>query len=71
MKINVQAVNFDVDRKLIDFLNTRLQKLEQYYDKIVGIDVNLRVENTSDKENKSVDVLVKIPGDDIITFSVL
>lgn len=66
MKINVQAVNFDVDRKLIDFLNTRLQKLEQYYDKIVGVDVNLRVENTSDKENKSVDVLVKIPGDDII-----
>lgn len=66
MKINVQAVNFNVDRKLVDFLNTRLEKLEQYYDKIVGIDVNLRVENTSDKENKCVDILVKIPGDDLI-----
>lgn len=66
MKINVQAVGFSVDRKLVDFLNDRLGKLEQYYDKIVGVDVTLRVENTSDKENKQVDVLVKIPGDDLI-----
>lgn len=66
MKINVQAVNFNVDRKLVDFLNVRLEKLEQYYDKIVGIDVTLHVENTSDKENKCVDVLVKIPGDDLV-----
>ncbi|WP_372473640.1 ribosome hibernation-promoting factor, HPF/YfiA family [Capnocytophaga sp. ARDL2] len=66
MKINVQAVGFSADRKLVDFLNERLGKLEQYYDKIVGIDVNLHVENTSDKENKQVDVLVKIPGDDLI-----
>src|SRR5690554_2308580 len=66
MKVNIQAVNFNVDRKLVDFINERLEKLEQYYDKIVGIDVSLRTENTSDKENKSVDILIKIPGDDLI-----
>ncbi len=66
MKVNIQAVNFNIDRKLVDFINERLGKLEQYYDKIVGIDVFLRTENTSDKENKSVDILVKIPGDDLV-----
>jgi len=66
MKVNIQAVNFNVDKKLVDFINERLEKLEQYYDKIVGIDVSLRTENSSDKENKSVDILVKIPGDDLI-----
>ena len=66
MKVNVQAVNFNVDRKLVDFINNRLEKLEQYFDKIIDIDVNLHVENTSDKENKSADVIVKIPGDDIV-----
>ncbi len=66
MKVNIQAVNFNVDRKLVDFINERLGKLEQYYDKIVGIDVSLHTENTSGKENKSVDILVKIPGDDLI-----
>ncbi|WP_177762434.1 ribosome hibernation-promoting factor, HPF/YfiA family [Flavobacterium sp. I3-2] len=66
MKVDIQAVNFNVDRKLVDFINIRLEKLEQYFDKIVDIDVNLRVENTSDKENKSADIIVKIPGDDIV-----
>ena len=66
MKVDIQAVNFNVDRKLVDFINIRLEKLEQYFDKIVDIDVNLRVENTSDKENKSADVIVKVPGDDIV-----
>lgn len=66
MKVNIQAVNFNVDRKLVDFINIRLEKLEQYFDKIVGIDVSLRTENTSEKENKSVDILVKIPGDDLV-----
>lgn len=66
MKVNIQAVNFNVDRKLVDFLNERLEKLFKYYDKIVGIDVSLRTENTSDKENKSVDIIVQIPGDDLI-----
>lgn len=66
MKVNVQAVNFNVDKKLVDFLNIRLEKLQQFYDKIVGIDVSLRTENTSDKENKSVDIIVRIPGDDLV-----
>lgn len=66
MKVNIQAVNFNVDRKLVDFINKKTEKLEQYYDKIVGIDVYLKVENTSEKENKTADVLVKIPGDDLV-----
>lgn len=66
MKVNVQAVNFNIDRKLVDFINIRLVKLQQFYDKIVGIDVSLHTENTSDKENKSVDIIVRIPGDDLV-----
>jgi len=66
MKVNVQAINFNVDRKLVDFINIRLEKLQQFYDKIVGIDVSLHTENKSDKENKSVDIIVRIPGDDLV-----
>ncbi|PJR03158.1 ribosome hibernation-promoting factor, HPF/YfiA family [Avrilella dinanensis] len=66
MKVNIQAVNFNVDRKLVDFVNKKTEKLEKFYDKIVGIDVFLKVENTSEKENKTADVLVKIPGDDLV-----
>jgi putative sigma-54 modulation protein len=66
MKVNVHAVNFTVDRKLVDFIQERMEKLEKYYDKIVSFDVFLKVEKTSDKENKIVEVKVHVPGDDLM-----
>ena len=66
MKVNVHAVNFAVDKKLLDFIQERMEKLEKYYDKIVSFDVFLKVEKTSDKENKIVEVKVHVPGDDLM-----
>jgi putative sigma-54 modulation protein len=66
MKVNVNAVNFAIDKKLVHFIEDRMSKLEKYYDKIVGSDVFLKVENTSDKENKIVEVKILVPGDDFI-----
>ncbi|MES2575808.1 MAG: ribosome-associated translation inhibitor RaiA [Bacteroidota bacterium] len=66
MKVNVHAVNFTVDGKLVDFIQERMDKLEKYYDKIVSADVFLKVEKTSEKENKFVDIKIHVPGDDFL-----
>ena len=66
MKVNVHAVNFNVDKKLVDFVEERIVKLEKFYDKIVSYDVFLKVEKTSDKENKMVEVKIIVPGDEFI-----
>ena len=66
MKVNVHAVNFTVDGKLVDFIQERMNKLEKYYDKVVDADVVLKVEKTSDKENKIAEIKVNVPGDDFI-----
>lgn len=66
MNVNVHAVNFTVDGKLIDFIQERMDKLEKYYDKVVSSDVFLKVENTSDKENKIVEIKISVPGDDFM-----
>ena len=66
MKVNVHAVNFNVDRKLVDFIDVRVNKLEKYFDKIVSSDVFLKVERTSDKENKVVEAKIIVPGDEFI-----
>ena len=66
MKVNVHAVNFNVDRKLVDHIEERMNKLEKYYDKIVSSDVFLKVEQTSEKENKIVEVKMIVPGDEFI-----
>ena len=66
MKVNVQAVNFNVDKKLIDFIQEKMDKLEKYYDKIVSSEVFLKVENTSNKENKTVEIKMNVTGDDFV-----
>ncbi len=66
MKVNVNAVNFTVDKKLVDFIQDRMEKLEKFYDKIVSSDVYLKVEKTSEKENKIVEVKIHVPGDDFM-----
>ena len=66
MKVNVHAVNFTVDGKLVDFIQERMNKLEKYYDKVVDSDIYLKVEKTSDKENKIVEIKVNVPGDDFM-----
>ncbi|WP_298425490.1 ribosome-associated translation inhibitor RaiA [uncultured Kordia sp.] len=66
MKVNMQSVNFTVDRKLVDFIQRKMDKLENYYDKVIDADVYLKVENTSAKENKIAEVRVNIPGDDLM-----
>ena len=66
MKVNIQAVGFSADKKLMDFIQQRLNKLDKYYDKVVSSDVFLKVEKTSEKENKIVELKVHVPGDDFI-----
>jgi putative sigma-54 modulation protein len=66
MKVNAQSVNFNADGKLIDFIQTRLNKLELFYDKVISSDVYLKVQNTSAKENKIVEIQVNVPRDKFI-----
>ncbi|MGB7396007.1 MAG: ribosome-associated translation inhibitor RaiA [Pricia sp.] len=63
MQVNAQSVNFNADGKLIDFLQNRMDKLETFYDKIINSDVYLKVQNTSSKENKIVEIKLNVPGD--------
>jgi len=66
MKVNVHAVNFTVDKKLVDFVQERMDKLEKYYDRVVSSDVFLKVQKTSEKENKNVEIKINVPGDDFL-----
>ncbi|MDR9397943.1 ribosome hibernation-promoting factor, HPF/YfiA family [Salibacter sp.] len=62
MKLDIQSVHFDADQKLVDFIQRKADKLEQYFDGIISGEVILRVENTEDKTNKIVEMKLEIPG---------
>ena len=66
MKVNTQSVNFVADQKLVDFVQKKMDRLEQFFDKVICADVYMKVQNTSEKENKIVEVKLSVPGDEFI-----
>ncbi len=66
MKVFVQAVNFNADKELVAYVEKRVSTLEKYYDRIVDAEVFLKVQKTSEKENKIIEIKVNIPRDDLI-----
>ena len=65
MKIRVQSIHFTADIKLLDFIQKKADKLDQFYDQIIGADVYLRLENSEDEANKITEIKVMIPGNDL------
>lgn len=65
MNIQINAMRFEPDAKLQDFIETKLGKLSQFSDKIIGADVFLKLENTQNTENKVAEIRLQIPGNDL------
>jgi putative sigma-54 modulation protein len=65
MEVKVQSVNFSADKKLIEFVNGKVGKLNTFIDSIVSSEVFLRVDQTSEKENKIAEVKISIPGKEL------
>ncbi|MFC2104720.1 ribosome hibernation-promoting factor, HPF/YfiA family [Bacteroidota bacterium] len=65
MDIKIHSIHFDADKKLIDFTNSRVKKLIQYYDNIISAEVFLRIEKGQNTENKLAEIRLDIPGNDI------
>ena len=70
MKVHTQSVNFHADQKLINFIQERMDTLDLFFDKIIKSNVYLKIENTSQKENKIFEVQLSIPGDVIVVKKV-
>ncbi len=62
MNIDVKSVHFKADQKLVDFTNKKVNKLDQYFDGIIGADVMMKVDKTKSPKNKIVEVELSIPG---------
>lgn len=62
MKITVQSIRFNADRKLLDFIQKKADKLDTFYDQIVSGEVYLRLENVEDEANKITEIKLTLPG---------
>jgi len=66
MKVNIQSVNFNISSDLRAFVESKAEALDKVYDKIINAEVYLKVQSTSEKENKNVEIKINIPGDEFM-----
>ena len=65
MEIKVHSIHFDADKELLTFIQERVDKLDNIFDRILGSEVYLKVEKTSQPINKIAEIKLNLPGKEI------
>jgi len=66
MNIRTKSIHFDADHKLVEHIETKLQRLNKYFDKIISVDVTLKLQNQGKIQEKIIEIIVKVPGHTIV-----
>jgi putative sigma-54 modulation protein len=62
MTVHIQTVRFDADSKLIEHVNRKIEKLGNYHDRIIKVDVFLKLDNVVHQiKDKIAEIRVKVP----------
>jgi putative sigma-54 modulation protein len=62
MNVNIQTVHFDADSKLVSYINRKMQKLDTFHDRIIKIDVFLKLDNVVHKiKDKIAEIRIQVP----------
>jgi putative sigma-54 modulation protein len=62
MTVNVHTVHFDADAKLIDHVEKKVAKLSQHHDRIMRVDVFLKLDNVVHQiKDKIAEIRLTIP----------
>ncbi|MDG1275729.1 MULTISPECIES: ribosome hibernation-promoting factor, HPF/YfiA family [Algoriphagus] len=62
MKLQMHSIHFDADRKLIDFIQKKADKLDTFYDQIIDGEVFMRIDKNENNANKIVEIKMNVPG---------
>lgn len=62
MNVNIQTVRFDADAKLVNYVSRKLKKLGTFHDRIVQVDVFLKLDNVVHTiKDKIAEIRVHVP----------
>jgi len=64
MTINVQSVHFDADKKLLNFVNEKVEKLNTFYGGIISSEVTLRLDKNDASSNKISEIKILGKGNE-------
>jgi putative sigma-54 modulation protein len=61
MNIQIHSLKFDADKKLLDFVNQKVNKLSLVTDDIVSAEIILKLEKDEERENKVTEIRIEYP----------
>src|SRR5579875_957657 len=65
MMVHIQAVHFNADSKLVAYVNKKVEKLNQFHDRIIKVDVFLILDNVVHNiKDKIAEIRVHVPKGD-------
>jgi putative sigma-54 modulation protein len=62
MDIKIHSIRFDADVKLLEFIHTKVEKFNLFFDDIVSVEIWLRLDRSQDLENKLTEIKLTLPG---------
>ncbi len=62
MNTKIHSIHFDADKKLIEYIMEKTQKMAQFHENIIDSEVFLKLEKSGPAENKVIEVKLKTPG---------
>ena len=66
MNRSIQTVHFQADKKLIEHIDRKLEKLSQQHDRIIQVTVFLKLDNIVHHiKDKVAEIRVHVPGRDL------
>jgi len=65
MKININSIHFDSDKKLEDFIEKKISKVVERHNDITSVGVILKLDNVSNDENKITEIKVDLKGKEV------
>lgn len=65
MNVNIQALHFEADTKLVTYVEKKLSKLAQFHERITKVDVFLKLDNVVHNiKDKVAEIKVHVPRHD-------
>ncbi len=65
MKVSISSLHFKSDVKLENFIREKVTKVSGLFDGVISSEVTLKLDQSSNNENKIAEIRINIPGNDL------
>ena len=66
MKVQIQSVKFDADKKLVDFIQAKMNKMDRFVENALSSQVTLKIDKDDEQGNKVAVVKIDVAGGELL-----